>query len=331
MCRHCAKNGPTMIAGVRLSTYVKAEAAKKPWTFKLCSDLEAKLMIIISKRLRDDAMTYFDPNLIDQNCMINRLVADLRLQCSYSPENRLVVYRGLEAQAKGVLSDLIAWDAIFKVENGKDENLFQWKVGFIFNDMATVESAKKYIETKRAEEDLLHRQRTALAQLARARSSLTVNNSSATSQRTIQAATSAAQTQPATPSQTATTPQPATVRTQPAQGSGQGVDSISASQAGTASNPITLDAEEDGGSSQYTHAHTPRASSSLAYVSPYTTAGQAAARAAATPRIEPEGSHNVPITNVTAPGEHRPAKRRSSTRSTGTSRPPSRRRRANAD
>ncbi|RTE82415.1 hypothetical protein BHE90_003073 [Fusarium euwallaceae] len=313
MCRHCAKNGPTMIAGVRLSTYVKAEAAKKPWTFKLCSDLEAKLMIIISKRLRDDAMTYFDPNLIDQNCMINRLVADLRLQC------------GLEAQAKGVLSDLIAWDAIFKVENGKDENLFQWKVGFIFNDMATVESAKKYIETKRAEEDLLHRQRTALAQLARARSSLTVNNSSATSQRTIQAATSAAQTQPAT------TPLPATVRSQPAQGSGEGVDSISASQAGTASNPITLDAEEDGGSSQYTHAHAPRASSSLAYVSPYTTADQAAARAAATPRIEPEGSHNVPITNVTAPGEHRPAKRRSSTRSTGTSRPPSRRRRANAD
>ncbi|RSM05994.1 hypothetical protein CDV31_009328 [Fusarium ambrosium] len=313
MCRHCAKNGPTMIAGVRLSTYVKAEAAKKPWTFKLCSDLEAKLMIIISKRLRDDAMTYFDPNLIDQNCMINRLVADLRLQC------------GLEAQAKGVLSDLIAWDAIFKVENGKDENLFQWKVGFIFNDMATVESAKKYIETKRAEEDLLHRQRTALAQLARARSSLTMNNSSAPSQRTIQAPTSAAQTQPATTSQTAT------VGTQAAQGSGQGVDSISASQAGTASNPITLDAEEYGGSSQYTHAHAPRASSSLAYVSPYTTADQAAARAAATPRIEPEGSHNVPITNVTAPGEHRPAKRRSSTRSTGTSRPPSRRRRANAD
>ncbi|RSL73059.1 hypothetical protein CEP53_000892 [Fusarium sp. AF-6] len=325
MCRHCAKNGPTMIAGVRLSTYVKAEAAKKPWTFKLCSDLEAKLMIIISKRLRDDDMTYFDPNLIDQNCMINRLVADLRLQCSYSPENRLV------AQAKGVLSDLIAWDAIFKVENGKDENLFQWKVGFIFNDMATVESAKKYIETKRAEEDLLHRQQTALAQLARARSSLTMNNSSATSQRTIQAPTSVAQTQPVTTSQTTTTPQPATVRSQPAQGSGEGVDRISASQAGTASNPITLDIDEDGGSSQYTHTHAPRASSSLAYVSPYTTADQAAARAAATPRIEPEGSHNVPMTNLTTPGERRPAKRRSSTRSTGTSRPPSRRRRANAD
>ncbi|RSL42322.1 hypothetical protein CEP54_015519 [Fusarium duplospermum] len=331
MCQHCAKNSPTMIAGVNLSVYVKAEAAKLPWTFKLCPDLEAKLMMIVSTRLRNDAMKYFDPNQIDPHLMIKCLLEDLGLFFQYSKENHKVVYRGITAQAKGVLSDAIAWDAVFKVENGRDTNLFQWKVGFIFNDMATIKSAKKYIKAKRAEEDKIHQQRMSLAQSARARPPLVVNTSSIPSQRTIQAPTSAAQTQPATASQPGTTSQPATVRTQPAQGSGEGRDSTSASQAGTASNPISLDTDEDGGSSQYTHAHAPRVSSPLAYVSPYTAADRAAARAAATPRIAPEGSHNVPLANVTAPGNHRPAKRRSSTLSTGTARPPSRRRRSNAN
>ncbi|KAL6355109.1 hypothetical protein LRP88_11526 [Fusarium phalaenopsidis] len=123
MCQDCVHNGCTMIAGVNLSIYLEADSNRQPWTLKFCLDLEAKLMMALSKRLRGASMEFIDLNNL--------------------PEG------GLAAQAKGILSDAIASEAIFKVENGRDENLFQWRVGFILNDMATVEGAKKYITAKR--------------------------------------------------------------------------------------------------------------------------------------------------------------------------------------
>jgi hypothetical protein len=95
------------------------------------------------------------------------LIGDIDLDFKYTARLHNIVFRmyfcatlgahsllttytgGLAAQAKGILSDAIAWEAIFKIENGRDENLFQWRVGFILNDMATVEDAKKYIMAKR--------------------------------------------------------------------------------------------------------------------------------------------------------------------------------------
>ncbi|KAK7413101.1 hypothetical protein QQX98_008049 [Neonectria punicea] len=115
-----------MAARVNLFTYLEADSNRQPWTLKFCSDLEAKLIIALSKRLRGASMEFIDPNNLPRG--------------------------GLAAQAKGILSDAIAWEAIFKVENGRDENLFQWRVGFILNDMATVEDAKKYITAKRISE-----------------------------------------------------------------------------------------------------------------------------------------------------------------------------------
>ncbi|KAI8648883.1 hypothetical protein NCS56_01504600 [Fusarium sp. Ph1] len=150
MCQHCAQNGPLMIAGEKLSTYLEADSAKKTWTLKFCADLAAKLMMILSVSTPE-----------------KRRNEDIGLDFDYKDELRSVVIRGLLAQAKGTLSDVITWEAIFKVENGKDENLFQWRVGFILNDMTTIENAKKYIKDKRAEENVVYQYRTRLAMSTR--------------------------------------------------------------------------------------------------------------------------------------------------------------------
>ncbi|KAJ4214360.1 hypothetical protein NW759_010379 [Fusarium solani] len=340
MCKHCGKNGPLMIAGERLSTYLEADSAKKAWTLKFCADLEAKLMMILSRRLRSDAMKFLDPNLIAPAVMADHLIKDIGLDFDYKDELRSVVIRGLLAQAKGTLSDVIAWEAIFKVENGKDENLFQWRVGFILNDMTTIENAKKYIKDKRAEENVVYQYR--LRQAMSARSSLPIATNFAQPQHTIQAPVAAAPAHPATAFQPSPAPQPLTVDTQRAQGFVEGLDSISASHSsldfGSAANPITLDTDEDGGPSRYTHAHAPRVSSPLATVSPYT-AADLVAQQSAVPRTRPETGFHQSIANANAPGNRqsapsaaKPPKRRPSSTSTRAARPPSRRRgrRANA-
>jgi hypothetical protein len=235
---------------------------------------------------------------------------------------------------------VIAWEAIFKVENGKDENLFQWRVGFILNDMTTIENAKKYIKDKRAEENVVYQYR--LRQAMSARSPLPIATNFAQPQHTIQAPVAAAPAQPATAFQPSPAPQPLTVDTQRAQGFVEGLDSISASHSsldfGSAANPITLDTDEDGGPSRYTHAHAPRVSSPLATVSPYT-AADLVAQQSAVPRTRPETGFHQPIANANAPGNRqsapsaaKPPKRRPSSTSTRAARPPSRRRgrRANA-
>ncbi|KAI8652295.1 hypothetical protein NCS57_01293000 [Fusarium keratoplasticum] len=346
MCKHCAKNGPLMIAGEKLSTYLEADSAKKAWTLKFCADLEANLMMILSRRLRSDAMKFLDPNQIAPEVMADHLIKDIGLDFDYKDELRSVVIRGLLAQAKGTLSDVIAWEAIFKVENGKDENLFQWRVGFILNDMTSVENAKKYIKDKRAEENVVYQYR--LRQAMSARGPLPITTNLAQPQYTTQAPVPMAPAQPSTVSQPATAfqpapaPQPLTVNTQRAQGFVEGLDSISASHSsldfGSAANPITLDTDEDGGPSRYTHAHAPRVSSPLATVSPYT-AADLVAQQSAVPRTRPETGFHQPIANANAPGNRqsapsaaKPPKCRPSATSTRAARPPSRRRgrRANA-
>ncbi|KAH7248195.1 hypothetical protein B0J15DRAFT_514344 [Fusarium solani] len=149
MCQDCARNGCTMIAGVNLFTYLEADSNRQPWTLKFCSDLEAKLMMALSKRLRGASMEFIDPNNLPEGPLLHQLIDDIDLDFEYTARLHNVVFRGLAAQAKGILSDAIAWEAIFKVENGRDQNLFQWRVSFILNDMATVEGAKKYITAKR--------------------------------------------------------------------------------------------------------------------------------------------------------------------------------------
>ncbi|KAL6355086.1 hypothetical protein LRP88_11563 [Fusarium phalaenopsidis] len=336
MCQHCAQNSPLMIAGEKLLTYLEADSAKKTWTLKFCADLEAKLMMILSRRLRSDAMKFLDPNLIAPEVMADHLVKDIGLDFDYKDELRSVVIRGLLAQAKGTLSDVIAWEAIFKVENGKDENLFQWRVGFILNDMTTIENAKKYIKDKRAEENVVYQYRLRLAMSTRVPLPITTNL--AQPQYTTQAPASVGTSQPATMSQPATAfqrapaPQPLSVDTQRAQGFVEGLDSISASHSsldfGSAANPITLDTDEDGGPSRYTHAHAPRVSSPLATVSPYT-AADLVAQKSAIPRTRPETGFHQPIA-TNAPDNRQSAaklpKRRPSATSTRAARPPSRRR-----
>ncbi|EEU37397.1 uncharacterized protein NECHADRAFT_86370 [Fusarium vanettenii 77-13-4] len=352
MCKHCANNGPLMIVGEPLSTYLEADAANKSWTLKFCEDLEAKLMIILSRRLRSDTMKYHDPNKVPAEVMGEMLVKDIGLNFDYKEEIRPLVIRGLLAQAKGTLSDVMAWDVIFKVENGKDENLFQWKVGFIFNNMTSVENAKKYIADKRHEENVIYQYRLRAAMAAG--HPTTTTTYLRPTQHHVEPLVAAAPSQPGTVSQPATAPQPTTttqpapvpqpltVDTQRAQGFVEGLDSISTSYSslnlGSATNPITLDTDEDGVSSRYTHAHAPRVSSPLACVSPYTAADLVAQRSAV-PRTRPETGFHQQIANVNAPGNHqpdpsvaKPPKRRPSARSTRTVQPPSRRRgrRANA-
>ncbi|UPK95869.1 hypothetical protein LCI18_006804 [Fusarium solani-melongenae] len=339
MCKHCAKNGPLMIAGEKLSTYVEADSAKKTWTLKFCADLEAKLMMILSRRLRSDAMKFLDPNLIAPEVMADHLIKDIGLDFDYKDDLRSIVSRGLLAQAKGTLSDVIAWEAIFKVENGKDENLFQWRVGFILNDMTSIENAKKYIMDKRAEENVVYQYRLRLAMSARG--PLPIATNPAQPQYTqppvlVAPAQPSTASQPATAFQPAPAPQPLTVDTQRAQGFMEGLDSITTSHSsldfGSAANPITLDTDRDGGPSRYTHAHAPRVSSPLATVSPYT-AADLVAQQSAVPLTRPETGFHQPIANANAPGNRqsapsaaKPPKRRPSVTSTRTTRPPSRRR-----
>lgn len=233
------------------------------------------------------------------------------------------------AQAKGTLSDVIAWEAIFKVENGKDENLFQWRVGFILNDMTSIENAKQYIVDKRNEENVIYQYRLREAMAARQQQNMIQALALAPAQPTTMS-------QPATTFQLAPAPQPLTVDTQRAQGFVEGLDSISASHSsldfGSAANPITLDADEDGGPSRYTHAHAPSVSSPLATVSPYT-AADLVAQQSAVPRTRPEIGFHGPVTNVNAvvnrqaaPSAAKPPKRRPSATSTRAARPSSRRR-----
>ncbi|KAL2674204.1 hypothetical protein Neosp_012654 [[Neocosmospora] mangrovei] len=341
MCKDCAKNGPLMIVGEPLTTYVEADAANKSWTLKFCVDLEAKLMILLSRRLRNDSMKYHDPNKVSMEVMGEMLIREMGLDFDYEEGIRPLIIRGLLAQAKGTLSDIMAWDVIFKVENGKDENLFQWKVGFIFNNMTSIENAKKYIADKRHEENVIYQYRVNAAMAAGC-----YDNTTTTFLRPVynsvepRVATAPSQTatapQSTTPAQPTAAPRSLTVDTQRAQGFVEGLDSISTSHAslnlGSAGNPITLDNDEDEGSSRYTHAHAPRVSSPLAYVSPYTAADLVAQRSAV-PRTRPETGFYGQIANVNAPGDHQPApsvakppKRRPSARSTGTARGPSRRR-----
>ncbi|KAJ4328967.1 hypothetical protein N0V84_000538 [Fusarium piperis] len=280
MCQHCAQNGPTMIAGVHLSTYLEAESNKTPWTLNLCPDLEAKLMMTLSRRLRGDSMVFLDPNKISQDMLVDQLVKDIGLSFEYTKELHQVVFRGLSAQAKGILSDIIAWEAIFEVENGKDVNLYQWRVGFIYNDVTTVENAKKYIMGKRTEEARIHQRRMSLAQSPEP--PLAIATNFAPPQYTIQSRNPAAALQQLT------------INTQMSQGFVEGLDSISASYSsfdfdpapGTAANPISLDADQEGAPSQYTHAHAPRVSSPLATVPPYTAADLVAQPPSILPRAE---------------------------------------------
>ncbi|KAM0425771.1 hypothetical protein ACHAPT_009021 [Fusarium lateritium] len=152
MCEHCAQNGRSIIAGTNLFAYLEADANGQPWTLNLCLDLEARLLMALSSRLRGRSMEFIDPNTLPAGPLRDQLLQDLGLDFKYGPHLRKVILRGLDAQAKGLLSDAIVWEAIFKVENGVDENLYQWRVGFVLNDMTTVEGAKRYIIAKRAAE-----------------------------------------------------------------------------------------------------------------------------------------------------------------------------------
>ncbi|KAM6513493.1 hypothetical protein FALCPG4_015905 [Fusarium falciforme] len=217
MCQDCAHNGRTMIAGVNLFTYLEADSDRQPWTLKFCLDLEAKLMMALSKRLRGASMEFIDPNKLPIGPLLHQLINDIDLDFKYTTRLHEVVFRGLAAQAKGILSDAIAWEAIFKVENGRDENLFQWRVGFILNDMATVEDAKKYITAKRIGE--AQSQELWGPQFAAHPSTLPPSQ-------TPGSASWQYASQPPAP---AAPPQPVTSGSQPAHGYAEGIDRISTS------------------------------------------------------------------------------------------------------
>lgn len=82
-----------MIAGVHLSTYLEADANKQPWTLKLCPDLEAKLMMALSLRLRSDTMVFCDPNKIPSDTLVDWLMKDIGLHFDYTKELCSVVFR----------------------------------------------------------------------------------------------------------------------------------------------------------------------------------------------------------------------------------------------
>lgn len=86
-----------MIVGEPLSTYLEADAANKSWTLKFCEDLEAKLMIILSRRLRSDTMKYHDPNKVPAEVMGEMLIKDIGLNFDYKEEIRPLVIRKCSA------------------------------------------------------------------------------------------------------------------------------------------------------------------------------------------------------------------------------------------
>ncbi|KAM6506801.1 hypothetical protein FALCPG4_018627 [Fusarium falciforme] len=268
MCQDCVHNGCTMIAGVNLFTYLEADSNRQPWTLNFCLDLEAKLMMALSKRLRGASMEFIDPNNLPEGPLLHQLIDDIDLDFEYTSRLHNVVFRGLAAQAKGILSDAIAWEAIFKVENGRDENLFQWRVGFILNDMATVEGAKKYITAKRIGE--AQSQELWGPQFAAHPYTLppTQTPGSAPWQYANQPPAPAAPSQPVTSS------------TQPAHGYEEGVDRVSASHLcfdfesvpeAPAAVPPTREVSQRGGPWRHSHAHAhaPAIASPLSTVQSY--------------------------------------------------------------
>lgn len=86
-----------MIAGEKLSTYVEADATNKTWTLAFCADLEAKLIMILSRRLRGDAMKFLDPNLIPSDVMADHLIKDIGFDFDYKDGLRSVVSRKCSA------------------------------------------------------------------------------------------------------------------------------------------------------------------------------------------------------------------------------------------
>ena len=82
-----------MIVGEPLTTYVEADAANKSWTLKFCVDLEAKLMIILSRRLRSDTMKYHDPNKVPMKVMGEMLIKEMGLDFDYEEEIRPLIIR----------------------------------------------------------------------------------------------------------------------------------------------------------------------------------------------------------------------------------------------
>jgi hypothetical protein len=60
-----------MIAGVNLFTYLEADSNRQPWTLKFCSDLEAKLMMALLKRLRGASMEFINPNNLPEGPLLH--------------------------------------------------------------------------------------------------------------------------------------------------------------------------------------------------------------------------------------------------------------------
>lgn len=82
-----------MIAGVNLFTYLEADSNRQPWTLKFCLDLEAKLMMALSKRLRGASMEFIDPNNLPEGPLLHQLIDDIDLDFEYTARLHNVVFR----------------------------------------------------------------------------------------------------------------------------------------------------------------------------------------------------------------------------------------------
>ncbi|KAJ4168296.1 hypothetical protein NW754_013630 [Fusarium falciforme] len=210
--------------------------------------------------------------------------------------------RRLGCASQGILSDAIAWEAIFKVENGRDENLFQWRVGFVLNDMATVEDAKKYITAKRIDE--AQSQELWAPQFAAHPPTLPLTQ-------TPGSAPWQYASQPPAP---AAPPQPVTSGSQPAHGYVEGIDRISTSHLSfefesvpeaPAAVPPTREISQRGGPRRHghAHAHTPAIASPLSTVQS-SSSMDAGAQPSALPPSQPQRGIYQPIAHANAPGSH---------------------------
>ncbi|KAJ3550319.1 hypothetical protein NM208_g42 [Fusarium decemcellulare] len=151
MCFECGTNGPLRIAGTQTSTYLEAARNGEPWTLKLCPELEAALLIALSRRLRTPTMRFIHPSHHPPETLLEHLLEDLDLDFNYHPGLRGTILEGLHDRAKRLLCDAHSWRAIVKIDHPEDPNFYQWRVDIIMVDMRSVENAKRYIATMRVQ------------------------------------------------------------------------------------------------------------------------------------------------------------------------------------